>query len=148
MNPHMYTFLFFCALIFSFADAYGNGANDVANSFATSVSSGNLTLGQAVCIAIVTEFCGAYFLGSGTANTIAGSIFNVSEFSNQPELLMLGAIISMGIAAYGGVTVKWVYVGVAKIFTSWFVSPLIAGIVSSIIFLGTKYAVLKRENSF
>ncbi|OLY81709.1 Phosphate-repressible phosphate permease pho-4 [Smittium mucronatum] len=178
MNPHMYTFLFVCALIFSFADAYGIGANDVANSFATSVSSGTLTLTQAMCIAIVTEFCGAYFLGSGTANTIAGSIVDVTRFNNQPQLLMLGmtlsvlgsatwvifatsqgwpvssthsitgAIIGMGIAAYGGVAIKWGYNGVAKIVTSWFVSPLIAGIVSAIIFLATKYIVLQHENSF
>ncbi|OLY79944.1 Phosphate-repressible phosphate permease pho-4 [Smittium mucronatum] len=178
MNPHMYTFLFVMVLIFSFADAYGNGANDVANSFATSVSSGTLTLTQAVCIAIVTEFCGAYFLGSGTANTISGGIIDVTQFSNQPELLMLGmtmsvlgsatwvifatsqgwpvssthsitgAIIGMSIAAYGGGSVKWGYDGVAKIVTSWFVSPLIAGVVASIIFLVTKYAVLQHQNSF
>ncbi|OMJ07062.1 putative phosphate permease [Smittium culicis] len=135
-------------MIFSFADAYGMGANDVANSFATSVASGTLTLKEAVCIAVFTEFIGAFFLGSQTSSTISGGIIDATRFKNQPELLMLGmttsvfgsatwvifatsrgwpvssthsvigAIIGMGIAAYGLETVKWGYDGIAKIVTS------------------------------
>ncbi|OMJ25724.1 Phosphate-repressible phosphate permease pho-4 [Smittium culicis] len=178
MQPHEYTYIYVLALIFSFADAYGIGANDVANSFATSVSSGTLTLGQATCIAIVTEFCGAFFLGSGTSATISGGIISTSLFTKQPEILMLGmttsvfasatwvifatsrgwpvssthsitgAIVGMGIASYGSHTVKWGYNGIAKIVTSWFVSPLIAAVVSSIIYMVTKYVVLESKNSF
>ncbi|OLY80515.1 Phosphate-repressible phosphate permease pho-4 [Smittium mucronatum] len=176
MNPHQYTYIYVLALIFSFADAYGIGANDVANSFATSVSSGTLTLGQATCIAIVTEFCGAFFLGSSTADTIRSGIVNVNRYASRPELLMLGmttsvfasavwvifatsrgwpvstthsitgAVIGMGIASFGGGSVKWGYDGVAKIITSWFVSPLAAALLSSIIYLITRYLVFERGN--
>ncbi|OMJ07058.1 Phosphate permease PHO89 [Smittium culicis] len=178
MEIHQYTHIFVLALIFSFADAYGMGANDVANSFATSVASGTLTLKQATCIAIFTEFIGAFFLGSGTSATISGGIVDATRFKDQPELLMLGmttsvlgsaiwvifatsrgwpvssthsiigAIIGMGIAAYGGGTVKWGYDGVAKIVTSWFVSPVIAAAVASFIYLLSKYLIFEKENSF
>ncbi|OMJ14496.1 Phosphate-repressible phosphate permease pho-4 [Smittium culicis] len=178
MQPHDYTFIYVLALIFSFADAYGIGANDVANSFATSVSSGTLTLGQATCIAIVTEFCGAFFLGSGTADTIRSGIVSTKLYESQPELLMLGmttsvfasavwvifatsrgwpvstthsitgAVIGMGVASFGGKSVKWGYDGVAKIVTSWFISPFAAALVSSIIYLSTKYVVFESKDSF
>ena len=43
--------------------AWGIGANDVANAMATSVGSGALTARQAVMIAAVFEFVGAYLAG-------------------------------------------------------------------------------------
>ncbi|PVU86134.1 hypothetical protein BB559_006002 [Furculomyces boomerangus] len=178
MDPHQYTHIFVLGMIFAFGDAYGMGANDVANSFATSVSSGSLTLGQAVFIAIFTEFIGAFFLGAKTADTIRSKILHTNLFNARADLLMLGmttsvagsaawvifatrmgwpvssthsitgAVIGMGIAAFGGNAVVWGYKGVGKIVTSWFVSPVVAAIISAILFLITKYLVLERENSF
>ncbi|KAK9701860.1 hypothetical protein K7432_011531 [Basidiobolus ranarum] len=159
-------------------DAYGIGANDVANSFSTSVASKSLTLAQACCIAIFTEFFGALLLGSGTSETIRGKIISLENFAGQPELLMLamvcavvgsslwvifatrngwpvstthsivGAIIGVGISAFGVDSVDWSYNGVAKIVTSWFISPVAAGIIASIIYLVTKFLVLAKPNSF
>ncbi|PVV03538.1 hypothetical protein BB560_001978 [Smittium megazygosporum] len=178
MNPHMYTQFFVLGLIFAFGDAYGIGANDVANSFATSVSSGALTLGQACCIAIVTEFCGAFFLGSKTSDTIRNKIISVNLFKGNPALLMLGmftalvssslfvifatsrgwpvstthsitgAIIGVGIAAFGPNTVVWGWSGVAKIIASWFLSPVVSGVVASALFLLTRFFVLEAKDSF
>ncbi|ORY07615.1 solute carrier family 20 [Basidiobolus meristosporus CBS 931.73] len=178
MEIHDYTWLFVVGMIFSILDAYGIGANDVANSFSTSVASKSLTLAQACCIAIFTEFFGALLLGSGTSETIRGKIIDLENFAGQPELLMLamvcavvgsslwvifatrngwpvstthaivGAIIGVGISAFGVDSVDWGYGGVAKIVTSWFVSPVAAGVVASIIYLVTKYMVLEKSNSF
>ena len=46
------------ALVMAFTLAMGIGANDVANSFATSVGSGALTLLQALSLAAFFEFTG------------------------------------------------------------------------------------------
>tara|TARA_R110002060_G_scaffold72338_1_gene80985 strand:+ start:539 stop:742 length:204 start_codon:yes stop_codon:yes gene_type:complete len=44
--------------------SFGNGANDVANSYATSVAARTLTMPQVGILAMVTEFVGAVALGS------------------------------------------------------------------------------------
>ncbi|KAJ2688514.1 hypothetical protein H4R19_006560, partial [Coemansia spiralis] len=177
MQPHDYTWIFALGIVTAICDGYGIGANDVANSFASSVSSGSLTLVQACIVATFTEFLGAFLLGSSTSETIKGGILSVKNFVDQPELLMLamlcalagsatwvifaskkgypvstthsivGAIIGTGIAAFGSGAIKWGYSGVAKIVTSWLVSPVVAGIVTTIIYLPTRYFVLQSPNS-
>jgi sodium-dependent phosphate transporter len=49
--------------IMAFVLAFGLGANDVANSFGTSVGSKVLTVRQACSIASVVEIAGAVLLG-------------------------------------------------------------------------------------
>ncbi|KAJ2225264.1 hypothetical protein GGF40_001004 [Coemansia sp. RSA 1286] len=177
MEPRDYTWIFAVGVVSSICDSFGIGANDVANSFASSVSSGSLTLAQACIVACFTEFLGAFLLGSSTSETIKGGILSVERFVDRPELLMLGmlcaligsaswvlfackkgmpvstthsiigAIIGVGIAAFGGGAIQWGYSGVAKIITSWFVSPVAAGIVTSIIYLPTRFFVLESPNS-
>ncbi|KAJ2558961.1 hypothetical protein EV175_000561 [Coemansia sp. RSA 1933] len=177
MDPYSYTWIFALGLVASICDAFGIGANDVANSFASSISSGSLTLGQACIIAVFTEFLGALLLGSSTSETIKGGILSVERFVGEPELLMLGmlcaligsavwvlsasrygipvstthsivgAIIGVGIAAFGGDAIQWGYSGVAKIITSWFVSPVVAGIATAIVYLPTRFFILESTNS-
>jgi len=60
---HQYDYIFAIGMIFAWLDAWNIGANDVANSFATSVSSRSLTMKQAMMIASVTEFAGAVLAG-------------------------------------------------------------------------------------
>lgn len=63
MALHQFDYIFAIGMIFAFLDAFNIGANDVANSFATSVSSRSLTLRQAMYIAAVCEFLGAVLVG-------------------------------------------------------------------------------------
>lgn len=71
------------------------GANDVANSWATSVGSRSVTLLQAMGLASVFEFTGALGVGARVAETIRTKIVDVSLFENDPALLMLGMVCAV-----------------------------------------------------
>jgi solute carrier family 20 (sodium-dependent phosphate transporter) len=91
---HQYDYIFAMGMLFAFLDAWNIGTNDVANSFATSVSSRSLTMKQAMLIATVMEFAGAVPVGSRVADTIQSKILSVSAFKQQPAILMLGMMCS------------------------------------------------------
>ncbi|KAF8473222.1 phosphate transporter [Kalaharituber pfeilii] len=95
MAMHDYDYLFAIGMLFAFLDAWNIGANDVANSFATSVSSRSLTLIQAMMIASVMEFGGAILVGGRVADTIRNKIVLVENFTDQPEVLMLGMVCAL-----------------------------------------------------
>eukprot|EP00177_Eucheuma_denticulatum_P006864 GFKZ01012497.1.p1 GENE.GFKZ01012497.1~~GFKZ01012497.1.p1 ORF type:complete len:651 (-),score=87.74 GFKZ01012497.1:119-2071(-) len=89
--------------ILAFAMAWGIGANDVANAFATSVGAGSLTLKWACVIAAVMEFLGAFLMGGSVTDTVRKKIIDVDVFNpttsegaaNGPELLMTGFLCSL-----------------------------------------------------
>eukprot|EP00775_Hariotina_reticulata_P009363 gene9363-9526_t len=87
-----YTWMIVIHGIVAWLDAYGIGANDVANSFGTSVGSKTLKLWSAVVIAAIFEFLGALLLGGQVTRTIAGSIAKTSTFKNYPALFMFGML--------------------------------------------------------
>merc|ERR1712054_104342 len=130
---HQFDYLFALGLIFAFLDAWNIGANDVANSFATSVSSRSLTMKQAMLIASCCEFLGAVLVGSRVADTIRTKI--------------LGGVLGMGVAAVGADGVNWGMKGVSQVFLAWVIAPVIAGAFGSIIFTISKLTILKRKDS-
>ncbi|THV01278.1 phosphate transporter [Dendrothele bispora CBS 962.96] len=172
-----YDYLFFFGLFFASMDAYGIGANDVANSFATSVSSRSLKLWQACIAAAIMEFLGAVLAGSRVATTIRSGIIDIEIFQEDPAMLLLamvcaiagssiwlifatrhhmpvstthsivGALVGVGIAAGGADSVKWEWDGLGQVFATWGVAPLIAGGFAAVVYLLTKYLVLKRKDS-
>jgi len=81
--------------------AWGIGANDVANAIAmgTSVGSKALTIKQAIIIAMVFEFAGAYLAGGEVTSTIRKGIIDASFFVDSPELLVFGMISALFAAA-------------------------------------------------
>ncbi len=82
--------------------AWNIGANDVANAMGTSVGSRALTLKQAVILAAVFEFAGAFLAGDAVTDTVRKGILQVdfdtvtSGFTND---LMFGFIAAMMAAA-------------------------------------------------
>lgn len=89
--------------ILAFAMAWGIGANDVANAFATSVGAGSITLPMACVIAAVMEFAGALLLGGSVTDTVRKKVIKVSIFdpnssdgaANGPEMLLTGFFIAL-----------------------------------------------------
>lgn len=88
------------AFVFS---AFGNGANDVANSYATSVAARTLTMPQVGFLSVITEFAGAVGLGARVTSTIKNGIISIDRFranGGNPGALML----AMGCAEVGSAT--------------------------------------------
>jgi sodium-dependent phosphate transporter len=52
---HEYTYIFAIGTFFALLEAYNNGANDVANAWATSVSSRSVTYRQAMVRRLVDD---------------------------------------------------------------------------------------------
>jgi PiT family inorganic phosphate transporter len=164
------------ACIFGFFMAWGVGANDVANAMGTSVGSRALTLKQAILIAILFEFAGAYLAGGAVTDTIRKGIIEPSMLGANPELLVFGMMASLlaagiwlliathfgwpvstthsivgaivGFAAVGisMEAVHWNKVG--NIVASWVVSPVTAGVIAFFLFRSVQKLILDTENPF
>jgi phosphate/sulfate permease len=98
------------AFLFSSAS---NGANDVANSYATSVAARTLKMYQAGILATFTEFIGAVFLGSKVTTTIKSGIFALDKFVDNPPPFMLvmgcaevGSAVFLTVATFLGMPVR------------------------------------------
>ena len=82
----MYTWIFVTGILFAFYNAWGGGANDCANSFATAVGSKALTLRQAVLVASVFEFLGAVLMGSLVTDAVRKNIVSQDIFEDNQQL--------------------------------------------------------------
>jgi PiT family inorganic phosphate transporter len=148
--------------VVGFFMAWGIGANDVANAMGTSVGSKALTIKQAIIIAMVFEFAGAYLAGGEVTSTIRKGIIDAAYFVDTPELLVFGMISALFAAATWlliasvlgwpvstthsivGAIVGFAAVGVSAdavewgkvmgIVGSWIITPLISGIIAFFIF--------------
>ncbi|KAM0792852.1 hypothetical protein ACM66B_002616 [Microbotryomycetes sp. NB124-2] len=94
-----YTYIFVIAVFACALDAYNIGANDVANSFATSVSSKSLTMRQACLAAAIMEFAGAVAVGARTADTIKNGIIKPEIFDNNAGVQMLAFACALVVSA-------------------------------------------------
>ncbi|WP_444924014.1 inorganic phosphate transporter [Microbulbifer sp. DLAB2-AF] len=168
--------LLILACVAGFFMAWGVGANDVANAMGTSVGSRALTIKQAIVIAMIFEFAGAYLAGGEVTATIRKGIIDSDIFASQPELLvygMLSALLAAGtwllvasilgwpvstthsivgaIVGFSAVgispdAVAWGKVG--SIVASWVVSPLLAGTISFLLFRSVQRLILDTEDPF
>ena len=87
------------ACAFGLFMAWGVGANDVANAMGTSIGSGAVTIKQAVLIAAVFEFGGAFLAGGQVTATIRKGIIDAQLATGTPEILVWGMIASLLAAA-------------------------------------------------
>lgn len=172
------TILLALACLFGFFMAWGVGANDVANAMGTSVGSKALTIKQAICIAIILEFAGAYLAGGSVTDTIRKGIIdpNMPLLVENPNLLVYGMMAALLAAGtwllvathYGwpvstthsivGAIVGFAAVGisadavswskVSSIVASWVVSPVMSGTLAFMIFMSVQKLILDTDNPF
>lgn len=83
------------AAVFGLFMAWGIGANDVANAMATSVGSKAITIKQALIIAAIFEFAGAYLAGAEVTETIRKGLVQQDAFAGNPELVIWGMLASL-----------------------------------------------------
>ena len=86
------------ASVFGFYMAWNIGANDVANAMGTSVGSKALTLKQAILVAAVFEFAGAFLVGSHVTDTVRKGMIDLTVFTsmeNGVNILMYGMLASL-----------------------------------------------------
>jgi PiT family inorganic phosphate transporter len=165
----------FLAILIAGYMAWNIGANDVANAMGTSVGSKALTLRNAIIIAAVFEFLGAFFAGDAVTDTVRKGVLVISE-DDMAELsteLYYGFIASMLAAALwitlatryglpvstthcivGGIVGIGIFIDpdlidyskVGQIVISWIVSPLLGGILAYSTFYVIKTMILDTED--
>ena len=159
-----------------FFTAYGVGANDVANAMGTSVGSKVLTIKQAVLVAAVFEFLGAFLAGGGVTQTIRKGVIDPALFEGNLEIFIygmvsalfaagtwllisslrgwpvstthtiVGAIVGFGIYALGYEAINWSVVG--NIGLSWITSPLSSAIVAGFFYYICKEFIIDKQSKF
>ena len=162
------------AAAFGLFMAWGIGANDVANAMATSVGSKALTIKQAILVAAVFEFAGAFLAGGQVTATIRKGIIDASAVESNPELLIfgmlaallaaavwllvasrkgwpvstthsiVGAIVGFAVVGIGVDSVHWSKVG--TIAASWVVSPMLSGFLAFFIFMSVQKLILGTKD--
>lgn len=164
------------AIIFGLYMTWGIGANDVANAMGTSVGSGAITVMQAIVIAAIFEFLGAFIAGGHVTSTIRKGIIDPAAISGNPELLvfgMLAALLAAGIwlmiATHRGWPVStthsivgalvgfaWAGIGIdavnwgkiSQIVASWLVSPLLGGFIAYALMMSIRKLIFNTDNPF
>ncbi|KAM9585281.1 sodium-dependent phosphate transporter 1 isoform 2-T2 [Trichechus inunguis] len=169
-----YLWMLILGFIIAFILAFSVGANDVANSFGTAVGSGVVTLKQACILASIFETVGSVLLGAKVSETIRKGLIDVEMYNSTQQLLMagsvsamfgsavwqlvasflklpisgthciVGATIGFSLVAKGQEGVKWSEL--IKIVMSWFVSPLLSGVMSGILFFLVRAFILRKAD--
>jgi PiT family inorganic phosphate transporter len=164
------------AVIFGLYMCWGIGANDVANAMGTSVGSRAITVKQAILIAAVFEFSGAFIAGGNVTSTIRKGIVDPSSIAGQPEVLVMGmlaallaaaiwlmiasskgwpvstthsivgALVGFALAGIGADAVHWGKIGF--IVASWVISPALGGFLAFTLMMSIRKFILNTEQPF
>jgi inorganic phosphate transporter, PiT family len=168
---HFYVIL---AILLCFFMTWGVGANDLANVMSTTMGSKAVTVKQAMIIAVVFEFAGAFLGGTGVTETMRDGIINTSELRDHPHIMIEGMLsvlfactIWMNLASYLGLPVSitnalvgsmvgfgWVVLGtdaihweqVSQIAIGWVTSPLIAGTTAYFLFISIQQSIFVKSD--
>ncbi len=164
------------AIIFGLYMTWGIGANDVANAMGTSVGSGAITVKQAIIIAAIFEFAGAFIAGGNVTSTIRKGIVDSSSIIDKPEILVygmlaallaaaiwlmiassrgwpvstthtiVGALVGFALVGIGPEAVEWGKI--MQIVASWVVSPVLGGTIAFLLMMSIRRLILNTDNPF
>lgn len=144
--------------LIGFVVAFNNGANDVANAFASAVGSKAISIEQAVVIAGVMNLAGAVLLGGIVSSTLITGVVDPGEFGSPGAFLaamfavmvatsafvlaatffglpvssshaIVGSLIGVTIRQAGWGSVDWALI--LAIASTWIVLPVLSGLISS-----------------
>ncbi|XP_048780759.2 sodium-dependent phosphate transporter 1-A-like isoform X2 [Ostrea edulis] len=171
--PDEFLWMVIVGFIIAFVLSFAIGANDVANSFGTSVGAKVLTLRQACILGSIFEILGSILIGYRVSDTIRKGIIDVDLYNGTESTLMVGnvaaltgscvwlfvatilklpvstthsivgATVGFALVAHGQKGIDWIKM--AFIVGSWFISPLLSGTISVLVFLAIKFLVLNKE---
>jgi len=164
------------AIVFGLLMTWGIGANDVANAMGTSVGSGVISIKQAIIIAAIFEFAGAFLAGGHVTKTIRKGIIDPTPILGNPEVLIwgmlsallaaalwlffaswvgwpvstthsiIGAIVGFAVVGIGVDAVNWGKI--ATIMISWVVSPMMGGTFAFFLMRSIQYFILDTDMPF
>ncbi|CAH0047757.1 unnamed protein product [Clonostachys solani] len=120
-----YDYIFGIGTVFAMLDAFNNGANDVANSWATSVSSRSISYRWAMVLATCCELAGAIATGARTASTIKDGIIPATAFQSNPGVQMLAFACAIAAASSW---VMWCTAHSTHVSSSYSIISAVAGV--------------------
>lgn len=169
----MYQWVLILGFVVSFVLAFGLGANDVSNAFATSIGAKVISLKSACLIASVAELAGSVALGGFVTEIIRKSTINDGYLTADQEILgMFSSLLTVSIWLILATWLKLPVSTTHSVFSSiigfvivqnsdavnwrkmiemmvaWIVGPLTSGTLSVVCFLGVAYFILRKNNPY
>ncbi|KAI6199505.1 Phosphate transporter [Aphelenchoides besseyi] len=169
---HSMLWVLIVGAILAFVLGFGMGANDVSNAFGTSVGSKVLSLKAAYVCAIIFETLGSVLVGYNVTDTMRKGVVDTMMYADEPRALLIGQLGILGgcaswliIATFAelpvsttqsvvGATVGFSvclkglhgiqWMEIVRIIVSWFLSPLLSGTISAILYLIVDHVVLRK----
>lgn len=162
------------ASVLSLAMAFSVGANDLANIMSTTMGSKAVSVRQAMLIAVIFEFAGAFLGSQDVTHTLRSGIIDLSLLNNHPEVFVwgmlaaltgstlwmlsasflglpvsitnaiVGSIVGFGAIILGTKAIHWQQVSYIAI--SWICSPTLSGVFAYILFMSVQRLIFDTSN--
>ncbi len=168
-----FTYVLIAGLL-SLAMAFSVGANDLANIMSTTMGSKAVSVRQAMLIAIIFEFAGAFLGSHGVTHTLQSGIIDMSSFADHPAVFVhgmlsalagstlwmlaasvlglpvsitnaiVGSIVGFGAIILGVHAIHWQQVSYIAI--SWVCSPTLSGVFAYMLFGSVQRLIFDTDN--